>query len=114
MWQINNNKNKKKIKKNKKRTKSPGSGPPPVIQGRIGKILSKSATALVENQITSMIRSKASAMGLIRPDTLSGPSSPSETQAAAPGQGQTTSQAPKEEPSQSYMVGIPLRTKMLM
>ena len=51
----------------------------------------KSATALVENQITSTIRSKASAMGLIRPDTSSGPSSPSETQAALPGQGQTTS-----------------------
>ena len=33
-------------------------------------------------------------MGLIKPDTSSGPSSPSETQAASPGQDQTTPQAP--------------------
>ena len=85
-------------------TESPRSSTPPVIQGGIGKMLSKSATALVENQITSIIRSKASAMGLIRPDTSSGPSSPSETQAASPGQGQSTPQAPQEEPSQSHTV----------
>ena len=85
-------------------TESPRSSTPPVIQGGIGKMLSKSATALVENQITSIIRSKASAMGLIKPDTSSGPSSPSETQAASPGQGQSTPQAPQEEPSQSHTV----------
>ncbi|XP_073253079.1 chromodomain-helicase-DNA-binding protein 4-like isoform X6 [Porites lutea] len=85
-------------------TESPRSSTPPVIQGGIGKMLSKSATALVENQITSIIRSKASAMGLIRPDTSSGPSSPSETQAASPGQGQSTPQAPQEETSQSHTV----------
>ena len=61
-------------------------------------MLSKPATALLETQITSIIRSKASAMGLIKPDT------PSETQAASPGQGQTTLQAPQEEPSQSHTV----------
>ena len=74
-------------------------------------MLSKSATALVENQITSIIRSKASAMGLIRPDTSSGPSSPSETQAASPGQGQSTLQAPQEEPSQSHTVKTEDTTK---
>ena len=57
-------------------TESPRSATPPVIQGGIGKMLSKSATALVENQITSIIRSKASAMGLIRPESSSSPSSP--------------------------------------
>ena len=43
-------------------------------------------------------------MGLIKPDNSSGPSSPSETQAASPGQGQATPQAPQEEPSQSHTV----------
>ena len=85
-------------------TESPRSGTTPIIQGGIGKMLSKSATALVENQITPIIRSKASAMGLIKSDTSSGPSSPSETQAASPGQGQTPPQAPQEEPSQSHTV----------
>ena len=86
------------------RTESPASGTPPVIQGGIGKMLSKSATALVENQIISIIRSKASAMGFIRPDTSYGPRSPSEPQAASLGLGQTTPQSPQEEPSQSHTV----------
>lgn len=79
-------------------TEAPRSSTPPVIQGSIGKMLSKSATALVENQITSIIRSKASAMGLIKSDSSSGPSSPTaaEARASPPGQGQTPSQAPQE------------------
>lgn len=86
-------------------TEAPSSATPPVIQGSIGKMLSKSATALVENQITSIIRSKASAMGLIKPDASSGPSSPSESQArvASPGlaQASPSAAASQEESGQT-------------
>ena len=73
--------------------------PAPTIPGSIGKMLSKSASALVENQITSIIRSKASAMGLLKPETSSNPSSPSTTDTRVPSSAldQVTIQAPKEE-----------------
>ena len=80
-------------------TEAPRSATPPVIQGSsISKMLSKSATALVENQITSIIRSKASAMGLIKSDVSSGPSSPTgaEARASPPVLGQAPSQSPQE------------------
>lgn len=73
--------------------------PTSAIQSGIGKMLSKKATTLVENQITSIIRREASAMGLIRPDASSNPSSPSATEkrVSSPGQSQVTPQAPQEE-----------------
>ncbi|XP_078374198.1 chromodomain-helicase-DNA-binding protein 4-like isoform X2 [Oculina patagonica] len=82
-------------------TEAQRSSTPPTtaIQSGIGKMLSKKATTLVENQITSIIRREASAMGLIRPDASSNPSSPSatETRVSSPGQSQATPQAPQEE-----------------
>ena len=63
------------------------------IQSGMGKMLSKKATTLVENQITNIIRREASAMGLIS----SNPSSPSATETrASPGPRQTAPQAPEE------------------
>lgn len=84
-------------------TESPRSSTPPVIQGSIGKMLSKSASALVENQISSIIRSKASAMGLIKPDTSSSPSSPKVTEArvSSPSLGPAAPQAPPAESGQT-------------
>ena len=80
-------------------TESPRSSTPPIVQGNIGKMLSKSATALVENQITSIIRSKASAMGLIKPDSSSGPISPKVNETiSSPTLDPATSQAPSAEP----------------
>lgn len=94
-------------------TEASRSATPPVIQGSIGKMLSKSATALVENQITSIIRSKASAMGLIKPDTSSSPSSPkaAEGQVSSPGTSQATPQSPQEESSKTQSPGTGDNTK---
>lgn len=44
-------------------------------------VLSKKASALVDNQLTSIIRSKASAMGLLRSESPSNPQSPSQSDA---------------------------------
>jgi len=84
-------------------TESPRSSTPPVIQGSLGKMLSKSASALVENQISSIIRSKASAMGLIKPDTSSNPGSPNVTEArvSSPSLGPAAPQAPSAESGQT-------------
>ncbi|XP_029187317.2 chromodomain-helicase-DNA-binding protein 4-like isoform X5 [Acropora millepora] len=84
-------------------TESPRSSTPPVIQGSLGKMLSKSASALVENQISSIIRSKASAMGLIKPDTSSNPGSPKVTEArvSSPSLGPAAPQAPPAESGQT-------------
>lgn len=91
-------------------TEAPRSATPPVIQGSIGKMLSKSATALVENQITSIIRSKASAMGLLKPDASSSPSSPTaaEARASSPGLDQGT---PQEESGQTQTATTAEKTK---
>lgn len=77
-------------------TEAQRSSTPPTsaIGAGIGKMLSKKATTLVENQITSIIRREASAMGLI---SSSNPSSPSATETrASPGPKQTASQAAEE------------------
>jgi len=73
-------------------------------------MLSKSATALVENQITSIIRSKASAMGLLKPDASSSPSSPTaaEARASSPGLDQGT---PQEESGQTQTATTAEKTK---
>lgn len=86
-------------------TEAQRSATPPssAMQSGIGKMLSKKATTLVENQITSIIRREASAMGLIRPDASSNPSSPSstDTRVSSPGQSQATNQDPQVEPDQT-------------
>ena len=86
-------------------TEAQRSSTPPTsaMQSGIGKMLSKKATTLVENQITSIIRREASAMGLIRPDASSNPSSPSstDTRVSSPGQSQVTPQDPQVEPDQT-------------
>ncbi|RMX45752.1 hypothetical protein pdam_00004176 [Pocillopora damicornis] len=77
-------------------TEAQRSSTPPssAIGAGIGKMLSKKATTLVENQITSIIRREASAMGLI---SSSNPSSPSATETrASPGPKQTAPQAAEE------------------
>ena len=77
-------------------TEAQRSSTPPssTIGAGIGKMLSKKATTLVENQITSIIRREASAMGLI---SSSNPSSPSATETrASPGPKQTAPQAAEE------------------
>ncbi|PFX26138.1 chromodomain-helicase-DNA-binding protein 4-like isoform X3 [Stylophora pistillata] len=77
-------------------TEAQRSSTPPTstIGAGIGKMLSKKATTLVENQITSIIRREASAMGLI---SSSNPSSPTATETrASPGPKQTASQAAEE------------------
>jgi len=85
-------------------TEAQRSSTPPAsgMQSGIGKMLSKKATTLVENQITSIIRREASAMGLIKPDASSNPSSPSstDTRVSSPGQSQATPQDPQVEPDQ--------------
>ena len=95
------------LKASKPGAEAPRSSTPPVIQGSIGKMLSKSATALVENQITSIIRSKASAMGLIKPDSSSDPRSPkgTEAQVSSLAQDSSTPQAPSGEPGQTQTQG---------
>lgn len=80
-------------------TEAPRSSTPPAsaLQSGIGKMLSKKATTLVENQITNIIRREASAMGLIKPDASSNPSSPSATETHVSSPGQSSQAKPQDE-----------------